>query len=154
MKINCFTCLFLLNFTGQIPVVTLNFAALAFETPFNRDSVEGCVKEVLNALARSVGARRNVEFTFTGIGRLQIRDSKVKMKFYKEFVNSMDGSGKIVETMVNVSECFCSFLLIDQSIRVEFWHRRSCSTSYKCRTGIQYPTLVIDPRRYFNCMSP
>ena len=110
MKITCFTCLFLLNFIGQIPVVTLNFAALAFETPFNRDSVEGCVKEVLNALARSVGARRNVEFTFTGIGRLQIRDSKVKMKFYKEFVNSMDGSGKIVETMVNVSECFCAFL--------------------------------------------
>lgn len=81
----------------------LNFAALSFDSPFNRDTVEACVKEVLGALARSVGAKKNVEFTFNGIGRLQIRDSKTKMKFYKDFVNSMDGSGKVVDAMKDVS---------------------------------------------------
>lgn len=87
--------------TGQIPVVQLNFAALSNETPFNRDTVESCVKEVLQALSRSVQAKRNVEFHFSGIGRLSIRDSKVKMKFYKEFLRSMDGSGNLVHALSN-----------------------------------------------------
>ena len=87
---------------GQIPVIQLNFAALSNETPFNRDTVESCVKEVLQALSRSVQARRNVEFHFAGIGRLSIRESKVKMKFYKEFLRSMDGSGSLVHALSNV----------------------------------------------------
>ena len=68
------------------------------------------MKEVLQALARSVGSRRNVEFTFQGIGRLQIRDSKVKMKFYKEFLNSMDGSGQLVNALKDVSINFRIYL--------------------------------------------
>lgn len=84
-------------------MVQLNYSALSFETPFDRDTVEACVKEVLGAVSRSVGAKRNVEFTFSGIGRLQIRDSKVKMKFYKAFINSMDGSGKLLESLRDVS---------------------------------------------------
>lgn len=123
-KVNCFTRIFklfrfifpatwLLNDSeiilllfisvGQIPVVQLNFAALSNETPFNRDTVESCVKEVLQALSRSVQAKRNVEFHFAGIGRLSIRESKVKMKFYKEFLRSMDGSGSLVHALSNVS---------------------------------------------------
>ena len=89
--------------SGQIPVVQLNFAALSFESPFDRDTVESCVKEVLGAVARLVSTKRNVEFVFQSIGRLQIRDSKVKMKFYKEFLNSMDGSGKLVDALKDVS---------------------------------------------------
>lgn len=90
-------------FVGQIPVVQLNFAALSNETPFNRDTVESCVKEVLQALSRSLQAKRNVEFHFAGIGRLSIRESKVKMRFYKEFLRSMDGSGSLVHALSNVS---------------------------------------------------
>ncbi|XP_074648110.1 coiled-coil domain-containing protein 81-like isoform X2 [Tubulanus polymorphus] len=86
---------------GQIPIVQLNFSALAAESPFDRDTVESCVKEVLLALNRSVASKRNVEFTFNGIGRLQLKESKVKMKFYKEFLNSMDGSGRLVESLKN-----------------------------------------------------
>lgn len=90
-------------FVGQIPVVQLNFAALSNETPFNRDTVESCVKEVLQALSRSLQAKRNVEFHFAGIGRLSIRESKVKMRFYKEFLRSMDSSGSLVHALSNVS---------------------------------------------------
>ena len=84
-------------------MVQLNFSALAYESPFDRDIVEACVKEVMQALARSVASKKNVEFTFSGIGRLQIRDSKVKMKFYKDFINNMDGSGRLVEALKDVS---------------------------------------------------
>ena len=88
---------------GQIPIVQLNFSVLSTESPFDRDTVERCVKEVLLSLSRSVQSNRNVEFTFTGIGRLAIRDGKVKMKFYKDFLNMMDGSGTLVEALKNVS---------------------------------------------------
>ncbi|KXJ13436.1 coiled-coil domain-containing protein 81 [Exaiptasia diaphana] len=90
--------------SGQIPVVQLNFAALSYETPFDRDNVESCVKEVLQALSRSIQAKRNVEFHFSGMGRLSIRDSKVKMKFYKDFVKSMDGSGSLLRALSNRPE--------------------------------------------------
>lgn len=87
--------------SGQLPIVQLNFAALAYESPFDRGMVESCVKECLGALSRSVSSKRNVEFAFAGIGRLQIRENKVKMKFYKDFLNSMDGSGKLVDALQN-----------------------------------------------------
>ena len=54
--------------------------------------------------------RKNVELTFNGIGRLTIRDSRVKMRFYKEFITQMDGTGKLLDSMQNVSHL--AFILI------------------------------------------
>ncbi|WAR07846.1 CCD81-like protein [Mya arenaria] len=86
---------------GQIPVVQLNYAAMSFESPYDRDTVESCVREILGAVQRAIGAKRNVELSFSGIGKLAIRDSRVKMKFYKDFINQMDGSGKLLDSMQN-----------------------------------------------------
>ncbi|XP_071990159.1 coiled-coil domain-containing protein 81 [Engystomops pustulosus] len=87
--------------TGDIPIVPLNFIALSFTCSYNRDTIESCVRETLSAFSRSVSTKQNVEFTFKGIGSLLIRDLKVKMKFYKEFVNSMDGTGTLVKSLSN-----------------------------------------------------
>ena len=82
----------------------LNYTAIAQETAFSRDDVELCVKHVLQVFNRSVQSKKNVEFTFTNIGKLQIRNSKVKMKFFKEFVNSCDPSGNVLAQMQNVRD--------------------------------------------------
>ncbi|XP_044143033.1 coiled-coil domain-containing protein 81 [Bufo gargarizans] len=87
--------------TGDIPIVPLNFIALSFACPYNRDTIEACVRETLGAFSRSIATKQNVEFTFRSIGALIIRDLKVKMKFYKEFVNSMDGTGAVVKSLCN-----------------------------------------------------
>ncbi|XP_076818504.1 coiled-coil domain-containing protein 81-like isoform X2 [Clavelina lepadiformis] len=92
--------------TGEIPVVQLNFTALAVESPFDRDTVETCVREVLQSLSRAVANQQNVEFLFRGIGVLAIKELKVKLKFFKDFLNSMDGSGNLVKVLEN--ELFCS----------------------------------------------
>jgi hypothetical protein len=77
------------------------------------------VKEVVNAVSRCVNSKNNIEFTFNGIGRLQIRDNKVKMVFYKEFLNSMDGSGKLVDALRDVSEmCHIAFHYHDIHVAV------------------------------------
>ncbi len=80
---------------GQIPIVPLNFTILANETSFDRDTVETSVKEVLQALSRSLAAKKNIEFDFSGIGRLAIQDGKVKMKFFREFILTLDSSGEM-----------------------------------------------------------
>ncbi|KAM5245952.1 coiled-coil domain-containing protein 81 [Ctenodactylus gundi] len=86
---------------GDIPVVPLNFIMVSLESPFNRDTVEGCVKETLLFLSRSISTRKNVEFTFKGVGVLVIKDSKVKMRFYKDFLSAVDGSGALMKALAN-----------------------------------------------------
>lgn len=89
--------------TGSVPVVQLNYAFLSTETPFERDQVETCVREMFGAMNRSLAQQRTVELVFPGLGRLQVRENAVKFKFYKEFVNSLDSSGRVVQSMQNVS---------------------------------------------------
>ncbi|XP_051004848.1 coiled-coil domain-containing protein 81 [Acomys russatus] len=86
---------------GDIPVVPLNFVMISLEGPFNRDTIEGCVKETLLFLSRSISVKQSVEFTFKGIGVLSIRDSKVKMRFYKDFLCTVDGSGTLTKALAN-----------------------------------------------------
>ncbi|EMP35025.1 Coiled-coil domain-containing protein 81, partial [Chelonia mydas] len=86
---------------GDIPIIQLNFIMLSLEGPFNREIVEGCVKETLLFFSRSIAIKQNVEFAFKGIGVLVIRDNKVKMKFYKDFLQAMDGSGNLVKALSN-----------------------------------------------------
>ena len=112
-------------------MLPLNFASISFESPFDRDTVERCCKEIVSSTARALAAKRNIELCFTGIGRLTIREGRVKMKFYKEFINEMDVSGKLVDTMMNVSEIdryliycmmivsyICSSLRLGQSLQL------------------------------------
>uniref|UniRef100_A0A671FCS0 Coiled-coil domain containing 81 n=2 Tax=Rhinolophus ferrumequinum TaxID=59479 RepID=A0A671FCS0_RHIFE len=86
---------------GDIPIVPLNFVVISLEGPFKRDTVEGCVKETLLFLSRSISIKQNVEFTFKGIGVLVIRYGKVKMRFYKDFFCAMDGSGALAKALAN-----------------------------------------------------
>ncbi|XP_033001979.1 coiled-coil domain-containing protein 81 [Lacerta agilis] len=86
---------------GDIPIVPLNFIVLSLEGPFNRETVEGCVRETLLSFSRSIATKQTVEFTFKGIGVLVIKDNRVKMKFYKDFLRAMDGSGNLLKALTN-----------------------------------------------------
>nr|XP_012594173.1 coiled-coil domain-containing protein 81 [Microcebus murinus] len=86
---------------GDIPVVPLNFVMISLEGPFNRDVVEGCVKETLLFFSRSISTKQTVEFTFKGIGVLVVKDGKVKMRFYKDFLCAVDGSGALAKALAN-----------------------------------------------------
>ncbi|TSK17776.1 Polycomb protein eed [Bagarius yarrelli] len=86
---------------GDIPVVQLNFSALSMDSPFERDVVEGCVREMLLLLLRAVAAQRTVFLIFRGIGILSFQHCNVKMKFYRDFISNMDGSGTLLWAMTN-----------------------------------------------------
>ena len=76
--------------SAQVPVSPLNYTVLSNESPFDRDTIELCIKEVLLALNKYISQQRHIEFVFPGIGKLLIRDSRARMKFYREFVTSVD----------------------------------------------------------------
>lgn len=86
---------------GSIPIVNLNFAAISIEQNSPRDIVENCIKELLAAFCRAVNNGKNVDLVFPKIGRLTVRGKKCKMKFYKPFIDGMDGSGSLVKSMQN-----------------------------------------------------
>ncbi|KAL7983228.1 hypothetical protein Chor_000104 [Crotalus horridus] len=88
---------------------------MSLDGPFNRDTVEGCVRETLLSFSRSIATKQTVEFTFKGIGVLIIRDNKVKMKFYKDFLHTMDGSGTLLKALTN--QTINLFSVIDSLIQ-------------------------------------
>ncbi|XP_075994603.1 coiled-coil domain-containing protein 81-like [Genypterus blacodes] len=79
-----------------IPVVQLNFSAVSHESPFSRDVVEGCVRETLLLLFRALASEQHLLLTFPGVGVLSFKNKKVRMKFNRDFVNAMDGSGRLL----------------------------------------------------------
>lgn len=81
--------------SGEIPVIQLNFAVISMEMGIDRDVVEICIKEILSAFNRAVNTRKNVDLTFHNIGRLVIKDGKAKMKFTRDFLKTMDGTGTL-----------------------------------------------------------
>uniref|UniRef100_A0A8C6T9V2 Coiled-coil domain-containing protein 81 n=1 Tax=Neogobius melanostomus TaxID=47308 RepID=A0A8C6T9V2_9GOBI len=80
----------------HLPVVPLNFTAVSNATPFSRNRVEGCVRETLLLLVRTVASQQNVLLLFPGIGVLSFKNNKVQMKFSKDFINAMDGTGSLL----------------------------------------------------------
>ncbi|KAK1336193.1 hypothetical protein QTO34_003996 [Cnephaeus nilssonii] len=102
---------------GDIPVVPLNFVMISLEGSFNRDTVEGCVKETLLFLSRSISMKQNVEFTFKGIGILVIKDGGVKMRFLKDFLCKVDGSGALAKALANRPGTVDSVLSSRESFR-------------------------------------
>lgn len=92
-------------------MVQLNFTALSMDSPFERDVVESCVREMLLLLLRAVAAQRTVLLIFRGIGILSFRHNNVKMKFYREFISSMDGSGRLLWALTNVSLQFIHIMV-------------------------------------------
>ncbi|XP_072320721.1 coiled-coil domain-containing protein 81-like [Eucyclogobius newberryi] len=80
----------------HLPVVPLNYTAVSRETLFSRDRVEGCIRETLLLLVRTLASPQNVLLPFQGIGVLSFKNYKVRMKFCKEFINAMDGTGNLI----------------------------------------------------------
>ncbi|XP_062274633.1 coiled-coil domain-containing protein 81-like [Scomber scombrus] len=79
----------------DLPVVQLNFTAVSQETHFSRDVAEGCVRETLLLLVRALASEQIVFLPLQGIGVLSFKQNKVRMKFNRDFINAMDGSGRL-----------------------------------------------------------
>lgn len=57
--------------------------------------METCIHEVIQAMSRLLAAKGSIQLEFCNIGRLFIRESKVKMRFFREFITMLDSSGEM-----------------------------------------------------------
>ena len=57
--------------------------------------METCIHEVIQAMSRLLAAKGTVQLEFCNIGRLFIRENKVKMRFFREFITMLDSSGEM-----------------------------------------------------------
>jgi len=73
----------------------LNYSMICNGTAFTRNTVELTVKEILLALSYCLYQRKNIQLEFPEIGRMCIRDKKVKMKFYLDFIRQLDKHGEL-----------------------------------------------------------
>ncbi len=80
---------------GRIPLIPLNYTVISNETHFNRDSVELCIKEIVLAISRCISSKGHVQLDFNEVGRLSINGARAKTKFFRAFINMMDGSGQL-----------------------------------------------------------
>lgn len=84
-------------------MVSLNYTVLSNGTPYDRDTVEISIREILQALAKALVAYKNINLDFPKIGRLLFREKRARMKFFKEFVRSIDSSGNLEYAFVSYS---------------------------------------------------
>lgn len=81
--------------SGEIPVVKMNFTAIAIAMGRERDLVEGAIREIMQALSRVIAYREPVQFVFYNIGYLVVRDFRARVKFTPGFIKRMDGTGEL-----------------------------------------------------------
>ncbi|XP_021238521.1 coiled-coil domain-containing protein 81 isoform X2 [Numida meleagris] len=86
---------------GSKLAVPLDYAAIALETSHPRDAVENCVNETVMYLSRCISNGLNVDFVLRDMGVLLIRQKKVRMRFYENFLLSLDGAGNLKEIIIS-----------------------------------------------------
>ncbi len=73
----------------------LNYTAVCNGTTFTRDTVELAIKELLLSLSYCLYQGRNIQLEFPEIGKVCIREKKVKMKFFLDFIRHLDKNGEL-----------------------------------------------------------
>lgn len=71
----------------------MNYTVLCNGTSYDRDTVELSIREILQAIAKALASNKSINIDFPKIGRLVIREKRAHMKFFKEFVRSIESSG-------------------------------------------------------------
>ncbi|XP_063675495.1 coiled-coil domain-containing protein 81-like isoform X2 [Bolinopsis microptera] len=81
---------------GEVPVVQLNLAAISMEIGVDRDVVDTCIRELISTFSRTVNSRKHSYLAFKDIGQLVVKDGKAKMKFFKDFLRTIDGTRSLM----------------------------------------------------------
>ena len=82
-------------------MMQVNYSLLSSTTGFERETVESCLRELLKAFERRLNSNMNMHLNFSGVGRFIVKEKKARMKFFKEFIEAMDTSGKLKSAFVS-----------------------------------------------------
>jgi len=74
---------------SNVPCNLINLSVISKRINIPRPIIEGAVTEVLQAFARGIVCNKNIEFPFPCIGKLQICNQCVRMRFYLDFYKNL-----------------------------------------------------------------
>ena len=77
------------HISGQMSVLDLNFSAVSQLAGRTRDQVMGCIKELLVLLKRSIDKGQGTMLVFTSVCNIYFKSKRVKVKFVKDFLDSL-----------------------------------------------------------------
>ena len=77
-------------------MVQLNLAVISMELGIDRDVVDTCIRELISTFSRTVNSRKHAYLAFKDIGQLVVKDGKAKMKFFKDFLRTIDGTRSLM----------------------------------------------------------
>ncbi|KAK4816086.1 hypothetical protein QYF61_011311 [Mycteria americana] len=90
----------------ETPSVQLDFEQIAADIHFRREIVEACIHETLLFFAGALRDKKEVEFSFKGIGILAVRRKAVSMTFLDDFLLDLDATGNMLAALLEVSLSF------------------------------------------------
>lgn len=94
-------------FLDETPLIQLDFEEIATAIHFRSEIVERCIHETLLFFAGAIRDKKEVEFSFRGIGILAVRRRTISMTFFDDCLLELDTTGNMLAALIGVS---CSFL--------------------------------------------
>nr|XP_013799578.1 PREDICTED: coiled-coil domain-containing protein 81 [Apteryx mantelli mantelli] len=85
---------------GDVMILPVYHHKMHLEPFFRKRTVERCMEETLICLSRFLEYACDVDFVFRDIGVLVIRENRVRMRFYKEFLETLDQTGTLAEALL------------------------------------------------------
>ena len=66
------------------------------EIGVDRDVVDTCIRELISTFSRTINSRKHAYLGFKDIGQLVVKEGKAKMKFFKDFLRTIDGTRSLM----------------------------------------------------------
>ncbi|XP_010218781.1 PREDICTED: coiled-coil domain-containing protein 81 [Tinamus guttatus] len=86
---------------GDVMILPVYHHKMRLEPFFRKRIVEQCIGETMICLSHLLGCEYDVDFVFRDIGVLVIREKRVRMRFYKEFLDTLDQTGRLAEAFLH-----------------------------------------------------
>ncbi|XP_025893072.1 coiled-coil domain-containing protein 81-like, partial [Nothoprocta perdicaria] len=81
--------------------VPLNPTLISLETRYPQHKVEACIRETLRIFSRVLADGKDADLVFKNIGVLVIRERRAKMRFYEDFLRTIDRTGYLLEYLLS-----------------------------------------------------
>ncbi|OPJ82151.1 hypothetical protein AV530_008525 [Patagioenas fasciata monilis] len=84
----------------ETPFIQLDFEEIATAIHFRSEIVERCIHETLLFFAGAIRDKKEVEFSFRGIGILAVRRRTISMTFFDDCLLELDTTGNMLAALI------------------------------------------------------
>lgn len=88
---------------ADVTVISLRCEDLSACAQLPFATVQCCVYETVTSFFRAISRRQDTDFVFKSVGILSIRKRKATMRFFDDFLLTVDDTGKLLEVLLGVS---------------------------------------------------